>query len=163
MIRCEDLQELVDAIAANELTPAPDVTAHLASCPRCEADLAAARRLEQLLAGREAPPAPGHFVSGVLRQIRRERWQSERYFDIGFNVTIAASLALVVGGIWLLLHASGLEALTAGTVDLLAAALSELLQRVEPVLPVYGAAATLVVTAVAVWWWAERGDGVQRV
>jgi anti-sigma factor RsiW len=161
--RCEDVQELVEVIAAEELAPTPNVVSHLASCPRCDAEVLAARRLERLLASRVTPQAPAHFAASVLRRARQERWRSEQFFDVGFNVTIAASLALVVGGVWLLLHASGLEALAAGTLGLGADALAELLRRVQPALPAYGAATTLVAAAVAVWWWVERGDPSQRV
>jgi anti-sigma factor RsiW len=139
------------------LTPSAEVTAHLAACSRCATELTVARRIERLLATSPAAEAPASFVPSVLRRVRRERWRAEQYLDLGFNLVIAVCLALVAGGVWLLLHLTGLAAVTEGTAELLASASRDLIRGVEPMLPIYTAAAGLVAMAIGVWWWAERG------
>ena len=159
-MRCRDLTNLIEPIAAGDVVPDDDMAAHLAACPACAADLELARRIDRLLAGGETPSAPTSFGVGVMRRIRRERWRSEQYLDLGFNAAIVMSVALVVGGIWLALNATGLAAVTSGTVAVFATGLHDLLERAAPSFPIYAGAAMLALSAFAVWWWAERGWSV---
>jgi hypothetical protein len=159
-MRCADLTNLIEPIAAGEIVPDNDMTAHLAACSVCAADLALARRIDRVLASRETPSAPPSFGVGVMQRIRRERWRSEQYLDLGFNAAIVMSVALVIGGIWLALNATGLAAVTSGTVAIFSTGLHELLERAAPRLPIYVGAVMLALSAVAVWWWAERGWSV---
>jgi hypothetical protein len=95
-----------------------------------------------------------------MRRVRRERWRTEQYLDLGFNAAIVVSVAAIIGGIWLALNVTGLAAVTSGTVAVFSTGLHELLQRAAPKLPVYVGAAMLMLAAFAVWWWAERGWSV---
>jgi collagenase-like PrtC family protease len=60
-------------------------------------------------------------------------------------------------GVWMLVHRSGLDSVSSNAVDLVGAGLVELVRRVAPSLPLYGGAALLLVSALGLWWWAERG------
>jgi anti-sigma factor RsiW len=159
-MRCEDLRNLIEPIVAGDVVPTDDAAAHVASCAACAADLALARRIDRLLASREFPAAPASFAAAVMRRVRQERWRAEQYLDLGFNAAIIVSVALVIGGIWLALNLTGLAAVTSGTVAVFSTGLHELLQRAAPRLPIYVGAAMLMLTAFAVWWWAERGWSV---
>lgn len=159
---CEDVQGLIDQIAAGEIAPAPEVAAHLDGCDNCARELAWARRLERLLSLREEPRASSRFAAAVLARVRQDRWRSEQYLDIGFNVAIAFSIVLVVGGLWLLAHATGLGAIGAEQSRLFVVALASLIRQAVPMLPIYSAAAILATTAFGFWWWTERSSGWRR-
>jgi len=88
--------------------------------------------------------------------VRRARWRSEQFLDVGFNVAIGAIVLAVVGGIWMLLHRSGLTAVSGDAVDLFGSGLMTMVHRVAPSLPLYGAASAVLATALVLWWWAER-------
>src|ERR1700719_761416 len=104
---CDEALDTVEAIAAGDLTADGRVAAHLASCPNCALALEDARQLEASLRRRAAPAAPAEFTSRTLARIRRARWRSDQFLDVGFNVAIAAVVVAVVGGIWLVLHRTG--------------------------------------------------------
>jgi anti-sigma factor RsiW len=159
-MRCEELQDLIEPIAAGDLVPTDEVARHLAGCASCGSALALGRRIDHALAALEVPAASPAFAASVMRRIRRQRWRSEQYLDLGFNATIIVSVALVVGGIWLALNLTGLAAVTAGTVTVFSNGLHELLLRVAPRLPIYVGAVMLMMSAFALWWWAERGWSV---
>ena len=55
-----------------------------------------------------------------------------------------------------LLNRTGLTAVSSDAVDLFGTGLVTLVRRVAPSLPLYGGAAALLASALAVWWWAER-------
>src|SRR5919197_6617638 len=97
---CDETLEAVGSVAAGEVTPEGRVADHLATCPNCAAALDSARRLERLLQARPAPRPPVHFTARTLARIRRARWRSEQFLDLGFNVAIASIVAAVVGAIW---------------------------------------------------------------
>ncbi len=153
-MECRQVEELIDAVAAGEVTPEEATAAHLRDCPRCAASLALARRIELVLV--QSPLAPAGFVPAVMRRVRHERWRSEQYLDIGFNLAIGLALLIVAGGIWLLLHVTGLEVVASNTAELMAGASAEVIGRMKPVLPLYGAAAGVLAMALGVWWWVER-------
>src|SRR5687768_592753 len=93
---CRAVTEQVEAIAAGDLDPSPDLVAHIETCPRCASALADARRIETLLATRPAPAAPPQFAVAVQQRIRRERWQTEEQVDRIFNVAIGSAAALIL-------------------------------------------------------------------
>ena len=82
---CKDTAELIEAIAADEIRPTPEMRAHLESCPSCASTLATARRLEMMLSAHRPPAAPDRFVASVLQRVRRERWR------MGARTLLAAS------------------------------------------------------------------------
>ena len=159
-MQCEDLRSLIEPLAEGDMFPSAEVAAHLESCAACAADLALARRIHRLLGDEAVAAAPAGFVPGVMGRLRRDRWRAEQYLDLGFNAAVIASTALVVGGVWMALNLTGLAAVTGGTVEVFTGGLAELARRIAPHLPVYAGAVTLMLTALAVWWWAERGWSV---
>lgn len=153
---CDEALDAVEAIAAGELTPEGRIAEHLDSCPNCSAALVSARRVETMLRERPAPRAPAQFTARTLGRVRRARWRSEQVVDAGFNVAILLIVAGVVSGIWMLLHRSGMTAVSSDAIDLLGTGLVTLVRRVAPSVPLYAGAAALVGTALWIWWWAER-------
>src|SRR5262245_24491296 len=155
MALCSDVEALLAQIAGGEPLP-EEVRDHLGVCPSCASALAQAQRIERLLQAREAPPAPAGFTAAVLAAVSRERWRSEQVLDWGFNIAVAAGVALMIGGIWLLLNASGLTALTSDAAGALGASSELFVSQFRMALPTYGSALLLVVATLGVWWWADR-------
>ena len=154
---CTDLDDLIEAIAARELEPDADMRAHLATCLTCARALALARQIDGVLARQAVPnPSPG-FTPALMARLRRERWQSEQYLDLAFNVAIALAVAAGVGGLWMVLTASGLAALSADLTRLFIATSGAVLTSMAPAVPVYALAAAVFVSGMAIWWWAEHG------
>jgi predicted anti-sigma-YlaC factor YlaD len=153
---CDEALDAIEAIAAAELMPDGRVAAHLASCPNCAAALVSARSLEQMLQRRAVPAAPSQFTSRTMARVRRARWRSDQFLDLGFNVAVGFLVLAVVGGVWLLLNRSGLVAVSNDAVDLLGSGLVTFARRIAPSLPLYAGAAAVLATALGIWWWAER-------
>src|SRR6185503_17415279 len=157
---CDETLDAIEAIAAGELTPEGRVALHLASCRNCAAALDSARRLDKMLAARPVPKPPQQFTIRTMTRIRRARWRSDQFLDIGFNVAIALVVIGIIGSGWLLLDRSGLTAVSGDLIDIVEGGGMALAQRVAPSLPVYAAAAAIVGAALGVWWWAERETAV---
>ena len=138
---CDEALDSMEAIAAGETTAEGRVADHLATCPNCAAALVAARQLERVLQRRGAPAPPPQFTARTLARVRRARWRSDQFVDVGFNAAIVVLVVAVFGGVWMLLNRTGLVSLV---------------RRVAPSLPLYAGAAALLASALAVWWWAER-------
>src|SRR5437763_5837509 len=153
---CDEVLDVIEPIAAGELTPDGRVAAHLATCPNCAAALSSARRVEQLLRARVVPKPAPQFSTRTMALVRRRRWRREQFVDAGFNVALTIMGIGVAGAIWLALHRSGLIAVSNGTFDALGAGFGLLRQRVATSVPVYAGATLLLVTALGIWWWAER-------
>jgi predicted anti-sigma-YlaC factor YlaD len=156
VIVCDGVLDLVDAIASGDLTPTPEVAAHLASCAGCASVLEQARALERMLRARPVPKPPAQFTVRTSGRIRRDRWRREQIFDTGFNVALILLIALVVGSVWLLMHRSGLIVVSNDAVGLIGTALTTLARRLAPSVPLYVGAAALLASALGIWWWAER-------
>ena len=153
---CDETLDVIEAIAAGELTAEGRVAQHLASCRNCAAALESARRIEKMLAARPVPRPPQQFTIRTMTRIRRARWRSDQFLDFGFNIAIALVAIGIIGSGWLLLDRSGLTAVSGDLITLIESGGKALAQRVAPSLPVYAAAAAIVVTALGIWWWAER-------
>jgi predicted anti-sigma-YlaC factor YlaD len=153
---CDEALDAVEAIAAGDLMPEGRVAEHLASCPNCAAALDDARHLERSLQARPVPAAPPQFTARTLARVRRARWRSDQFLDVGFNVAIVALVVALFGGVWMLVHRSGLDVVSSDAVDLMGTGLVGLIRRVAPSLPLYAGAAALLVSALGLWWWAER-------
>ena len=153
---CDEALDAVEAIAANDLAPDGRVAEHLASCPNCAAALVSARALEQMLQRRAVPAAPPQFTSRTLTRVRRARWRSDQFLDLGFNVAIGLVVIAIVGGILLLVNRSGVASVSNDAIDFLATRFVSLARRVTPVLPVYAGAAAVLGSVLGIWWWAER-------
>jgi anti-sigma factor RsiW len=153
---CDEALDTVEAIAAGEVMPDGRVAAHLATCPNCALALERARQLEASLRQREVPVAPAQFTSRTLARIRRARWRSDQFLDVGFNLAIGLIVFTVLGGVWMLLHRTGLASVSGDAVDVFGSGVVALAKRVAPSLPLYAGAAALLVSALGIWWWAER-------
>jgi predicted anti-sigma-YlaC factor YlaD len=154
---CDEVLELVEPIAAGELAVDSRVGSHLASCANCTAALADARRLEQLLRGREVPKPSTQFTTRIMGRIRRDRWRREQFLDTGFNVVVGLLAVTVIVVVWVLLSRSGLGAISRDAFNALTStALTAIRQRLASSLPLYLSAFALVATALGIWWWAER-------
>jgi len=153
---CDEALDTVEAIAAGDVMPDGRVASHLATCPNCARALDRARQIEGALRGREAPSAPAQFTSRTLARVRRARWRTDQFLDVGFNVAIGALVLAVSGGVWMLLHRSGLAAVSGDAVNILGSSLVSLARRVAPSVPLYAGAMALLAGALGIWWWAER-------
>lgn len=123
---------------------------------RCSSALALARRIDALLAGREAPAAPPGFTEAVLARARRERWVAEQRVDFVFNAGVAlAAVALV---------AVAAAVLNLDSILPIAISIGELVQesasRGEPTsdrsLLTWVGAAAFMGLALGLWWWGEQ-------
>ena len=153
---CDEALDTVEAIAAGEVMPDGRVASHLASCPNCALALERARQLEASLRQREVPAPPAQFTTRTLARVRRARWRSDQFLDVGFNVAIGLIAVAVLGGVWMLLHRTGLASVSGDAVDVFGSGFVALAKRVAPSLPLYAAAAALLLSALGIWWWAER-------
>ena len=153
---CDEALDAVEAIAAGDVTPDGRIAEHLQSCPNCAAALDSARALERLLRARSIPKPPAQFTTRTVARVRRARWRSEQFLDVGFNVAIASVVLAVIAGVWMLLNRSGLAAVSNDAVDLFGTSLVAFVRRVSPSLPLYAGATALLATALGIWWWAER-------
>jgi anti-sigma factor RsiW len=153
---CDEALDAVEAIAAGEVMPDGRVASHLATCPNCAQALEHARQLEASLRQRQAPAAPPQFTSRTLARIRRARWRSDQFLDLGFNLAIGAVIVAVLVGVWMLLDRTGLAALSGDAVEIFGSGVVSLARRVAPSVPLYAGAAAVLLSALGIWWWAER-------
>jgi hypothetical protein len=153
---CNDAIDLVEAIAAGDVELAGEALEHVESCPRCAAALASARRIEAILTTRETPAAPPRFTPLVMARIRRERWRSEQAVDRLFNVAIAAAVLLVSAGVMALLNLNQVITVAATLWTFLAEASVASSPTRGPTIGTYVAAVGLFISALGMWWWAER-------
>jgi hypothetical protein len=152
---CKEVADLIEPIAAGDLEPTDEIRSHFETCPSCAGALAIARRLELALADRP-PAAPDKFVAIVLQRVRRERWRMEQNVDRLFNVAIVLAFLIVAAGALALMNLSGVLAAAAGASSTLSELSGQLAHQVEPAINTYIAAAGLLLTALGMWWWAER-------
>src|ERR1700722_167249 len=156
---CDETLDAVEAIAAGELTPEGRIAQHLGSCRQCAAALESARRIETMLQARPVPTPPQQFTIRTMARIRRARWRSDQFLDAGFNVAVALVTLGVIATVWLLVDRSGLNAVGGDLVNLAESGAVTLVHRVAPSISLYAGAAALVLTALTIWWWAERDIG----
>ena len=153
---CNEVLNAIELIAAGELTPDGPIAAHLASFPNCATALENARRLEGMLQARPVPQTPAQFTARTMARVRRARWRTEQFLDLGFNVAVGLVLLAVLGAAWLLMHRSGLVVVSNDAVDLFGAGLVALARHIAPSIPLYAGATALLAGALGIWWWAER-------
>jgi len=151
---CDEALNAVEPIAAGELTPEGRVAEHLASCPNCAAALARARELERLLAARPQPRPPVQFTSRTLARVRRARWRSDQFLDLGFNLALVLIVVGIAGTILMLLRWTGFAAIGTDALGVFGSGFTALAQRLGPSLPLYAGATALLASALAIWWWA---------
>ena len=112
--------------------------------------------IERWMRDRTTPAAPAAFTAAVMTRVRHERWQAERYWDLGFNIAVAVGLIIVAAGVLGLIYISGLSVVGRDAVLLFADALTTAADQLAPSLPTYMAAFALTATALGLWWWVEN-------
>jgi anti-sigma factor RsiW len=155
-VTCDDVLHLVEAIAAEDLEVVDAVRAHFETCPRCAAALAAARRVELLLQSRPVAPPPPRFTATVVSRIRNDRWQVEQRVDRFFNLAIVAAVVVVVGAVAAMINLGVVIDAAAWTWESLSMASRHLADEAVPMLVTYVAAALVLMSALGMWWWADR-------
>jgi anti-sigma factor RsiW len=145
----------VEAIAAGDLEVDAALRSHFETCPRCASALASARRIEDGLRSRPASEPPARFTDAVLSRIRNDRWQTEERVDRIFNVAIVVAVLLVVGSLFAMVNVGAVLS-AAGSVWGLFASASGRAADAGPTFMTYVAAAGLLMSALGMWWWADR-------
>ena len=153
---CEDVLNAVEPIAAGERQPDAWMAAHLSTCVSCASALEAARRLDAMLRQRLVPAPPPQFTVRTMARIRKARWHNEQVIDWAFNAGLALIALVTAAGIWIIISRSGFTLVGNDALQLLGAGMRTFVQRVSPSLPLYALATVLLVTALGIWWWAER-------
>jgi len=152
---CDEVAEVIDALAAGEVTPSADMSAHLSSCAACGESLQTARAIDGLLRSRSVPAPPAQFTSRVVNRIHRATWRREQIVDGIFNAAMIAAAMIVVSGVGIALGRSGVSLLSRDAVQMFDAGLRAAAQKVAPSLPLYAGAAGLIAVALGLWWWAS--------
>ena len=156
MMFCDEVLELIDEVATGDGPVDERIAAHLSSCAGCAAALGAARRVDELLRTRPVPPPPAQFTSRILGRIRRDRWRRDQFLDVGFNLVVGLVVVGILAAFWVMLSQSGFGSMSRDALGVVDRALVELVRRIAPSLPVYGAAGALLATTLGIWWWAEK-------
>ena len=105
---------------------------------------------------RPAPAAPHGFTASVMTRVRQERWRSERYWDIGFNIALAGGLLLIVAGVLGLIYMSGLAGVGRDAILFFGGAITTVADQLAPVLPAYIGSFVLAATGLGLWWYVEN-------
>lgn len=154
---CERAEELIESIAGGD-GPAPeDFRAHVETCARCAASLAAAVRLERALRAAPIPSPPSRFTASVIARVRRERWRADQQVDWVFNIAMAIGVAVIALGAVAMFNAGSV---TAGIMSIAAtvaeAATADSAEPPRPALWSYLLVCALMATSLLVWRWAEK-------
>jgi len=152
---CDDLEPLIEAIADGSHVLAAEDAAHVASCARCRAAVERARSIENLLAMRETASPSASFTATVMTHVGREQWQTERVIDLGFNLAMAAGLAVIVAGVAGLAWSLGFLTITIDTGTIVQLLNREAAGRVLSQVQTIAMSAVLLTMALGLWWWAE--------
>jgi hypothetical protein len=112
--------------------------------------------IDRWMRERAAPPAPPGFTSAVMTRVRNERWKTERYWDVGFNIAVAAGLLLIAAGVLGLIYITGLAVVGRDAMLLFVAAITTVADQIAPALPAYTGAFALTATALGLWWYVEN-------
>jgi anti-sigma factor RsiW len=155
-VTCNDALNLVEAIAAGDLEVDAPLREHFETCPRCAAALASARRVEAGLRSRSVVEPPARFTETVLTRIRKERWQNEQRVDRIFNVAIVLAVLLVVGSIFAMMNVGAVLGAAGSVWGVVASASGRAAAGSAPTLVTYVAAAGLLMSALGMWWWADK-------
>ena len=152
---CAAIADLIEPIAAGEVTPDVSAAAHLATCASCAAALERARDVDRLLRDRTMPAPSPQFTSRTMQLIQRAGWRREQIVDWVFNSSLIAAGLLVALGLWIALQHTGLSSFGRDAFDIFTSGMTALAQRVTPSLPLYAGATGLIVVALGLWWWAS--------
>ena len=89
-------------------------------------------------------------------RIRHEQWQSEERVDGLFNVAIVIALLLVVGSVIALTNIDAALGAAGSVWGMVANAGGQAVSAAAPVFLTYVAAIGLLMSALVMWWWADR-------
>lgn len=92
----------------------------------------------------------------VVRRIRGDRWRAEQQVDRLFNAVMAGGVVVVLVALLALFNLSGVTSAVSDGLVLVDQMTSRMLVRAVPELSTYLLGSALVLTALFVWWWAER-------
>ena len=112
--------------------------------------------IETWMRERAAPAAPAGFTSAVMVRVRQERWQTERYWDLGFNIAVAAGLLFIAAGVLGLIYISGLSVVGRDAMLFVVNAITTVADQVAPAVPAYMGAFALTASALGLWWYVEN-------
>jgi anti-sigma factor RsiW len=158
-VRCDELEPLIEEIADGSVTPTPDQSAHLDTCPLCRRRVERARTIEQLLIRREVAEPSATFTAKVMAQVGSERWRAERVIDMGFNLAMAAGVLVILAGAAGLAWSLGFLTITIDVVAILEVLEgAEVSGRVLSQVQTLAMAAVLLTMALVLWWWAEAAS-----
>ncbi len=98
-MKCPEVQERLSAWLDGESEAAEEkaMEAHLQVCARCRAELAALERLQEALAGLEAP-VPEELGRRVLARLPRRSWPWQRTLSLAASLIIGVILGGAVTG-----------------------------------------------------------------
>jgi predicted anti-sigma-YlaC factor YlaD len=153
-VTCDEVDDLIEAVAEGD-RPGAEVDAHLAACPGCANRLASAQALHRTLAARETPAPPPGFSARVMQRVGEEHWRAEQIVDLGFNIAIAAGVALMVAGAVAMIWSFGWLTVDRPTIEAVGAVVQPWVARLSDDLRTLGMAALLLTSALALWWWVE--------
>ena len=125
---CDEALDAVERIAAGDVVADGRIAEHLISCPNCASALESARRVERMLRQRPVPRLPPQFTTSTLSKVRRARWQSDQWLDVGFNLGLVAIVVAVGSAIWMFLNRSGLAAVGTDAMSLFGSGLTTFTQ-----------------------------------
>lgn len=152
---CEHLELLIEGLADGSVELDRPSAAHLAGCTVCQARVERARDIERFLISREVPATAATFTAGVMALVQRDRWQDERFIDLGFNLAMAAGLLVMLAGLGGLAWSLGFLNVAVDLEAVLEAARTELGGRLVAPVQTVAMAAMLLTMALAMWWWTE--------
>ena len=156
-LTCEAMLELIEPIAAGDVEPAPAVRAHIESARAAPPNWPPRDGSRRCCPGARPQWRQPDSRAAVLARIRRQRWQAEQRVDRLFNLAHCRCRVtrrrrprrdsqrrrgpdLVGGGVDLRVRGDRAECRAEGAVDCV-----DLPGRDR-----------ILVSAVAMWWWAER-------
>ena len=154
-MHCDHLEPLMEAIADGTFEPAGEDREHLQTCAVCQARAAQARAIDEWLQVRAVPTPPASFTAGVMQRVARENWRTERVFDLGFNLAIAAGVLVILAGAAGLAWSLGYLTITLDLAALAEFGGGQLGQKVVSQIQNIGLAAMLLTMTLVLWWWAE--------
>ena len=154
-MRCAELEPLIEAIDDGSHQLSAEDQAHVTTCAVCAGRLARARDIERWLQMREVPQPPASFTAAVMARTVDAKWRTERAFDIGFNLAVAAGLLVILAGAAGVAWRLGYVAIDPSAIALLQAASAQVEGRIVSQLQTVAAAAGLLTMALGLWWWAE--------
>lgn len=157
-MHCDHLEPLIEGLADGSAELDAEDRAHLDTCAICQHRVEQARDIERFLTSRELPAPPAAFTARVMAVVQRDRWQTERAVDLGFNLAMAAGVLVILAGIGGFAWSLGFLTITIDLGTVFEAARTELGGRLVSQVQTMAMAAVLLTMALALWWWTEAGS-----